>query len=260
MKSIVDIVSFGKYKGQSLDVLRSDPAYCEWLTAQSWFREKHEAVYQLIINNFIEPTNTPEHNRLQVKFLDRDLWLHLLGNLGWEPLSDKQNLIKKMHQKIDEINHKISTNNKNEWSKHQFEDWEWQIKDYNNFILHLPNMKDDEIEINYEFEHCGWDVVVTAKLPLFAKNMGDYFSLKHLYQVTCAVELKPEVSDDYPAILRQMKASERAFKADFGVLVFDNFTAEGASLAQVKQIFSSSGFNVLSLSDIKKVPSTGVQG
>ena len=64
------IVPIGKYKGQPIEVLQGDPGYAEWLLAQPWFRERYASVFQVIVNNFGEPAETPEHNRLQARFLD----------------------------------------------------------------------------------------------------------------------------------------------------------------------------------------------
>ena len=68
MKS--NVVPFGKYKGKPIEVLVQDPEYCDWLCAQPGFRERFAGVYNLIINNFGEPTDTPVHNRLQALFTD----------------------------------------------------------------------------------------------------------------------------------------------------------------------------------------------
>ena len=67
------LVPFGKYKGQPMEVMQMDTRYCEWLATQDWFREQYGNVYnQVIINNFTEPSETPEHNRLQMRFLDEN--------------------------------------------------------------------------------------------------------------------------------------------------------------------------------------------
>ena len=67
------LVPFGKYKGQPMEVMQMDTKYCEWLATQDWFREQYGNVYnQVIINNFTEPSETPEHNRLQMRFLDEN--------------------------------------------------------------------------------------------------------------------------------------------------------------------------------------------
>jgi hypothetical protein len=64
------IVPFGKYKGQPVEVLSEDRAYADWLLAQGWLKQRFPDLHTLIINNFGEPTETPEHNRLQLRFLD----------------------------------------------------------------------------------------------------------------------------------------------------------------------------------------------
>ena len=56
------IIPFGKYKGQSIEVLRNDPEYVQWMTTQDWFRERFAWFHTLIINNFGEASETPEHN------------------------------------------------------------------------------------------------------------------------------------------------------------------------------------------------------
>ncbi len=67
------LVPFGKYQGQPISVMQNDTQYCEWLSTQDWFRERYANVYnQVIVNNFTEPTETPEHNRLQMLFLDNE--------------------------------------------------------------------------------------------------------------------------------------------------------------------------------------------
>ena len=69
----MQLVPFGKYKGQPVEVMKMDTGYCDWLSKQDWFREQYGNVYnQVIINNFTEPSETPEHNRLQMRFLDEN--------------------------------------------------------------------------------------------------------------------------------------------------------------------------------------------
>jgi hypothetical protein len=83
-----EIVPFGKYKGQPVEVLANDRGYLDWLTAQAWFRERYAGIYTLIVNNFGEPTETPEHNALQARFLDEDFCRGLLAALKWQPVVD----------------------------------------------------------------------------------------------------------------------------------------------------------------------------
>lgn len=65
-----EVVPFGKYKGQPVEILRADDDYCQWLMGQDWFRIKFGNIYQTIINYGGEPQESPEHNELQASFLD----------------------------------------------------------------------------------------------------------------------------------------------------------------------------------------------
>jgi len=69
------VIPFGKYRGQPLEVLEKDPEYLNWLTNQDWFRTGHANLYQIVINNFAEPCDTPEHNQMQARFLDEQFRL-----------------------------------------------------------------------------------------------------------------------------------------------------------------------------------------
>lgn len=62
-------VPFGKYKGQSVEVVAADTSYCEWLTGQQWFRGKYRDLYRALRDHGTEPKPTtadightePEH-------------------------------------------------------------------------------------------------------------------------------------------------------------------------------------------------------
>src|SRR5215472_15849134 len=66
-----------------VEALAADRAYCDWLVNQDWFRERYANVYTLIINNFGEPSETPEHNALQARFLDDGFQRAVLAILGY---------------------------------------------------------------------------------------------------------------------------------------------------------------------------------
>lgn len=72
-----EIVPFGKYKGQPAEVLIADEDYRDWLTSQPWFRERYAVLYQTVINYGGEPQDSPEHNEMQVSFLDDQRCLRL---------------------------------------------------------------------------------------------------------------------------------------------------------------------------------------
>jgi hypothetical protein len=64
------IVPFGKYKNQPVELMLADRAYCEWLAAQPWFKERFAPIYNIIIQGpFEEQQCTPEHNAMQNLFV-----------------------------------------------------------------------------------------------------------------------------------------------------------------------------------------------
>jgi uncharacterized protein (DUF3820 family) len=67
-----DLVPFGKHKGKSVEALLNDREYVDWLLSQGWFQQQYGNIYQLVINNGQEPAETPEHNAMQIKFLDEE--------------------------------------------------------------------------------------------------------------------------------------------------------------------------------------------
>ena len=149
-----EIVPFGKYKGQPLEVLAQDHQYVDWLLAQDWVRSRHQAFYTIVINNFQAPTETPEHNVLQARFLDEDYRFKIAYFLS----SGK-----------------------------------------------VRNSLDFDTTIDPEAD--GMDVLIASSHNEFEKIVNIY------------VEIKPQISDDYPAVMRQIRSStayRRFEKRDFG--------------------------------------------
>ncbi len=94
------------------------------------------------------------------------------------------------------------------------------------------------MRVQRQFEVGCWDVIIEAQ----ATQPGQFV----WWTERVAIELKPALGDDYPAVLRQMKANrygprtEYGFRADGYVLVFDRFTATGyAAQEQVRAIFAT---------------------
>lgn len=68
-----DIVPFGKYRDQSLEVLRADRQYCEWLLTQPWFVQRYKSIYEVLTHGGMRSEDTPEHNAMQARFLNEEL-------------------------------------------------------------------------------------------------------------------------------------------------------------------------------------------
>jgi hypothetical protein len=50
--SKLEIIPFGKYKGQPVDALAQDRQYCEWLLQQDWFPARYPAIHTLDSRDF----------------------------------------------------------------------------------------------------------------------------------------------------------------------------------------------------------------
>lgn len=194
-----EVVPFGKHKGKPVEVLLQDKPYTEWLLAQPWFEERFATICALVRGAGEEPQETPEHNALQVKFLELEFCERILG--------------------IE---------------------------------------KEKELKVNFEVD--GWDVTVndinfTNNSCVCLRGGDDSFFY--------LIEIKPQVGDDYPAILRQMKinhtkfiTNRRARRVD-GKIILDSgpstrlvlytqkIEARGATPEQITRMFEASGIKVV---------------
>jgi len=249
------LLEFGKYKGQPVEVLANDPSYCQYLINQPGFKEKNYSLYQIIINNFCEPNDTPEHNALQVRFTDDNFCL-ALGKLCHWKLMHKSSCIRNIERAIN----KFERANYSSYSNNQ--------QKIEELIIHRNGMKENVyikngIEYNAfndplfiigkVFEQDGWDVIIQTD---DANTNSTYCRGDCLAYNDCdikmnkiAVEIKPTLGDNYPAILRQMKMAK--IHPDFQCLVYESFNASNVTLDQIKESFSSSDFKIFSFTEIE---------
>jgi uncharacterized protein (DUF3820 family) len=235
------VVPFGKYKGQPLEMLLRDESYVDWLTAQTWFQEKFNSLYTLVINNYhVQPVDTPEHNRMQIKFLDEAYRLKLAYLVTGRKLFDFD------QQHFNE----------------NFSDFLFRLKgmikdesELNLIIAKIEKMKllrmtDVEfeqkgIDVRYEVSYGYGNISISASTVDITKKISEKF-WDNCWNLTLKVELKPTIGDDFPAILRQMKD----YRAN--VLVFGEYSGSGATEQEFKQYFESQRMKVIQESDIER--------
>jgi hypothetical protein len=142
-------------------------------------------------------------------------------------------------------------------------DWQTRFKCAGAHIDFLRTHKVDPVlppepEINLCFE-CGYDIqfhvfwsctgpkvpVLTSEGPCGHKLVESTANRKA--RVERKIEIKPQLGDDFPGVLRQMKNS----KAD--TLVIGSFDARGCGIEDVRQIFASSECKIIILSDIQVI-------
>jgi uncharacterized protein (DUF3820 family) len=93
-EQLLPIVPFGKYKDKSVLELLADEKYVEWLKQTSWF-SNHKQIYNIVVHQTIHTTNnskTPEHNKLQNLFLDKNNQVKLLSKLFKVKINEFNNL------------------------------------------------------------------------------------------------------------------------------------------------------------------------
>jgi hypothetical protein len=199
-----DLIPFGKYKGQPIEVLQSDPQYVDWLMQQDWVRQRFPSVMNVIINNFGEPEETPEHNRLQALFLDETI----RQRLGFEVLL------------------KLCDREKNLFRDLAVEGYYTTLSE-SAIGVGTPIFEASAIDCYFEF----------------------FIPTKRYFKASIAIELKPIVGDDYPAILRAMLAT-RIDQRTRRILVYDSFSSQAVSEEQFRQFFEFSTVFVFQIKEI----------
>jgi hypothetical protein len=205
-----DIIPFGKYKGQPVEVLAQDKQYLDWLMQQDWFNSRYQSIKTLIINNFREPSETPEHNKMQAMFTEDSFCSRFIDHL----------ISKRVVAKIPE-SFTITSNG----------------------VRSLCKVNDGDV-VSIGGTKCSYEVNgIDVVLDFNYHVNGKYFD-----GATVLIELKPSLSDDYPAVLRQMMVNKST------ILLAGSYTGTGATLDQVRKIFKASNRTIVLLTDIPVQP------
>jgi hypothetical protein len=233
-----ELVPFGKYKGQPVDVLAEDRSYCDWLLTQAWVVERFPKVHTLIINNFGEPTETPEHNALQIRLLDD----------GFRAKCTEAALRFFDHDR--------------QWT-HSVDTWDG----YTQMRLVTPYFSpptSPQFEVDGRdavWEVGLWQILHTfgqahpATLPDRHRSVWEKRTYYNYAHRCIAVECKPLVGDDYPSILRfltHLPAKGRVGFAHQMVLAGD-VRSQTVSLDQIKQFFALSHVLLVLVEEVEAV-------
>lgn len=252
-----EIIPFGKYKGQPVEVLSQDKPYLEWLQNQDWFKTRYGNINTLIINNFGSPAETPDHNKIQAMFTGRKFLNKFLSFI----LSDRISSVSKRKFPLvfeaSDINPVTSTErivkpiqqDKNKVTgleniRAMYKDSTVSYVDVKKAIqkredkLSFPNLLTADAD-GVMFEFKGVDVCINY---VFCPNDSSFQEVTSNQQIF--IEIKPTLSDDYPGVLRQMMANNSQY------LLTKEYTGEGATLDQVRIIFGSSGKTIILINEI----------
>lgn len=304
-----ELVPFGKYKGQPLEVLLGDTQYMSWLSEQPWVKERFPTVQTLIINNFGEPNDTPEHNEMQNSFFNQEYLQEFVQRKIVRVLANKiPELIDRTITRYelekarcdgvvsaaegvnvpdgfclilqDDVQITMQASEVLDTSTSKTKDIDEIKKHINSIDIYVDRLLDlkDSISKNklprvwcrVVSEVDGWDIRISPSTREYSKGSwsweccsgGEYYyehsgeqkMLDNILHHTkhpdrFLVEIKPDVGDDFPSILRQMKTNRKRYMATgkyvdpaWCFLVYRRFQSSSTTEEDVKNQFLSSGF------------------
>lgn len=232
MKNLV--IPFGKYKGKQVEQIAEDKNYCDWLCAQPWFGEKYRDLYQVIINNFSEPEDTPEHNRLQAKFLEETTAFEVARRIACM----------------------LGIEIKGEMVGVTFEESGLDVTLRFAAVEGRAHYSQYMVEPTFE-DRCRFDDDKNTGFVPFSKwwekngKCRWAFSYGETIEVQIGVELKPSIGDDYPTILRKLPKGyyTQYYKWRNLVVLYEAFASEAITAEQAKRFFSTQNVILMSADD-----------
>jgi len=246
---------FGKYRGQAVERAMADHSYMEWVLAQPWFPEDYPQIHGLIIGTTTgEPQDSPEHNEFQMRFLDEAVRLAVARRLGFQELDGKicerrraitKRVADGMTCPVHERERALGV------SGVRFEDQGWDVA----FEI-IPASYVAWIDAPYRKDYIEllerWDMGAlaaktkariqpnhgTLDVAVYTPNPGR--------RPRVVIELKPDLGDDYPSVLRQMQrypVSKKGGERKLLIVRRARFTT--VSYEQVKAFFKTADITLL---------------
>jgi hypothetical protein len=256
-KPFPTLVPFGKYRNQPVDIMAADIQYVEWLMTQDWFTNgRYQNVYNTIINFGVADAKTPEHNKMQVRFLDNELVANMCTMFNYNWALNIEHCMASSYEGLKTgISKKRLVNDEPPYRPYYQDIPWWKLNDeeiledeYNSLIV--SSYEGITWELDTVFESYNWDVIVTGygghsfKGFVGGSRWVNYF-----------IELKPTLGDDYASVLRQidkrrMITHQKTGKCVPSILIYDEFNGTSATEKQVDEIFRRSEICCLSFSDM----------
>lgn len=261
-------VNFGKYKGKPVDLLLQDEQYVSWLLNNHVMdKYKGTKLYQIIVNNFNPTTiqDTPEHNALQVKFLDNEFLKKYIIAMCTK---DKEENLKILRSNIINIFSETALREVGPLIKEFFS------VDGNTISVNIFTFMEKQLNtafedlFNVKFEENGIDVKIydaihfnkTTYLTFSQKSSSfkEYtydiigLSLKNLFSYTYFLELKPMLGDDYPGVFRKILSyRNRRIDNTYIDLVVDDFTSSAVTKDQFRKMCKNNDIGLIFVDEIE---------
>jgi uncharacterized protein (DUF3820 family) len=152
------IIPFGKYKGQLITNLLNDKGYLDWLKKQTFLKEKYTNIYNIIVHQTIsqnETSKTPEHNKIQNLFLEKEnqyKFLSIFNEELNELMKLKESIFWEKYLQIEKLNGNIIDINTTYYNnKIIFEDiYNWDVGLYPDKIITKISLELNSLNFTYE--------------------------------------------------------------------------------------------------------------
>lgn len=271
------IVPFGKYQRQPFEALLADSDYAIWLmnSMKAKLERQYPALLAFLVGRFGIPDCTPEHNKLQNRFLDRTFALRFALATSqrvreitvvlarFDLLKSWTNHVQSVLQDVKESTSRMPRSEgirRIAEVRSRLETEAQKLRFATGTGTQEGEIWKEPVEVSrLEFEQAGADVSyrVTCSCSVCSQSgpkrrdgsVPDDGKLFGYYEVDgFNIEVKPLVGDDYPAVLRAMKAVKNK------QLLVGEYCGEGATWDEVVKIFSLSGIVVVLLEDVERTP------
>jgi len=229
-----EIVPFGKFKGQPIERLYEDPSYVKWISEQDGIKQRYPQFYNLVINNFTSaPVDTPEHNEMQIKFLDPLYRLKLVFMFFPDFFTyDNNHFLENIREYYQVVlkypkEYMYGGSNLDTFRRLLFEMYEKNLFESRKLLL---------------FEDCGSDVSFHVSYGYSLYEFRKIWSKveSHFFKdASFRIELKPSIGDDFPTVFREMKQHKS------NLLILKNFTTSTITFDQLKQYFKTENISVI---------------
>lgn len=274
------IIPFGKHQGSTVsELIAKDPAYTQWLMSQAWLAERFAGIHAALATRGAVSDDSPDHNALQARFLNAEFrkaflevfdiqnyidhvlkhWESCYGDAAMEAVQIKHHeagqKLKKLKADLARgwFNHSPSYYNDAHYEKTWPEDalrLQREIAEQESRIVRLLNYGEQVFEIGAKqplvvvsssatFEQKGVDVVVYSDI----KVDGPDYCATTVNPI--GIELKPDMSDDFPSVMRQMQRLEAR------VLIVGRYAGTTVTEDQLRQMFGANGFRLIFVCEIE---------